>query len=146
MLSIPEVNGLNYQNFASNFPENKFYRCDICNKEFKTIQAVKVHRNIVHGVKKHENFVHEEKKHGTFSSAHKFQKPKIFQCKLCEKSYTAEIFLKNHVSFVHEKVKHMQCEYCGKAFMKKGSLERHMAIVHNMEVTLVHVNDLPRSV
>ena len=73
--------------------------CEICDKEFKNKNSLKIHFNIVH------NFV---KKH---------------QCNICQKVFKLRIQLNLHVKIAHENKKCYKCDSCKKLFSQAGNLK-----------------------
>ena len=72
--------------------KNKIYKCEICDKEFKNINGLRKHFNIVH------NFVKEH------------------QCNICQKVFMIHSQLTSHVKIGHENKKHHKCDSCLKSF------------------------------
>ena len=63
----------------------KLYKCEICDKEFKTNNGLKSHFNITHNLKKEH------------------------QCNICQKVFNIQDHLTSHVKIVHENKKHHTC-------------------------------------
>ena len=80
--------------------------CEICDKTFSTVQALKMHIEAVHqGLKK-------------------------YKCIKCGKSFGHAGSLKKHNETVHEGLKNYKCNKCGKAFGDFGNFKRHNKIIH----------------
>ncbi|XP_064097736.1 zinc finger protein 813-like [Macrobrachium nipponense] len=65
----------------------------------------------------------------TQSSTHAADKP--FECKECDKAFSCERYLVNHMA-IHSGVKPYKCTECGKAFFRESSLFSHKRL--HMEV------------
>ena len=55
---------------------------------------------------------------------------KIFNCEICEKSYTTNKCKKNHIDIVHGKVKKFTCDVCSSSFGFKFQLTIHIENNH----------------
>ena len=62
------------------------YKCEICDKEFKTYNGLKYHFNITHKLEK------------------------ILQCNICQKNFNTQSQLTWHTKFVHEDQKNHKCD------------------------------------
>ena len=58
-------------------------------------------------------------------------KPKAYQCNLCDKSFQTYAGLKGHVETVHKKIRHA-CHQCDKSFTQKSHLLKHHRTVHTV--------------
>ena len=58
-------------------------------------------------------------------------KPKAYQCNLCDKSFQTYAGLKGHVETVHKKIRHA-CHQCDKSFTLKSHLLKHHRTVHTV--------------
>ena len=56
---------------------------------------------------------------------------RVFQCHICEKSFTRAFDLKNH-KVTHTGERALQCHICEKSFTQAGSLKKHM-VTHTGE-------------
>ena len=75
--------------------------CEICDKTFSSVQALKMHIEVVHeGLKK-------------------------FKCIKCGKSFSQEGYLKRHNEVVHEDLKKYKCKSCDKTFSSVYYLKMH---------------------
>ncbi|CAG0881135.1 unnamed protein product [Darwinula stevensoni] len=82
-------------------PNEKPFRCEVCNRGFTRKDICKRHMLI-----------------------HTGQKP--YSCELCEKSFTFNITLKRHMECVHNQtVRPFMCETCGKSFKRNAHLQEH---------------------
>lgn len=55
---------------------------------------------------------------------------KLHPCNQCERSYTEEYKLKEHIQVKHEKSMHFKCHLCEKEFTSKGGLKYHTKTTH----------------
>ena len=63
------------------------FKCDICDKEFKKINVLRHHYNIVHKLMEEH------------------------QCNICQKDFKLLRQLREHVKIVHENKKHHKCNW-----------------------------------
>ena len=121
----------------SNVPtKNRQYKCNRCDTGFTTPGNLKRHILNIH--------LQDE----TLSLDKQLK-----SCKYCNKNYSRQDYLTQHIRTLHErKVKHC-CEHCGKTFTQKGSLTRHVSSVHmkvkeycckHCEYQAVSYNDLKK--
>ena len=83
-----------------NITATTHYKCDICEKEFKNNNGLKMHFNIVH------NFVKEH------------------QCNICQKVFKLNNQLTSHLKIAHGNKKHHKCDSCGKSFTRASTQMR----------------------
>jgi uncharacterized Zn-finger protein len=57
-------------------------------------------------------------------------KKKVYECSYCKGIFSRTTSLRLHVKTVHEKIEVHQCSKCDKKFTQKGTAERHFKIVH----------------
>uniref|UniRef100_H2YXE0 C2H2-type domain-containing protein n=1 Tax=Ciona savignyi TaxID=51511 RepID=H2YXE0_CIOSA len=80
--------------------------CKDCNETFPDLKAFRRHRRFMH-----------------------FDYPaKTISCKLCDKKFSNERTLQNHVKCIHDKKNTFVCETCGKSFAYKATLKMHVAV------------------
>ncbi|KAL4224434.1 hypothetical protein ACF0H5_017886 [Mactra antiquata] len=60
---------------------------------------------------------------------------KAYRCNMCERSYTEEYKLKEHIQVKHEKSIHFKCQICSRDFTSKGGIKYHMKTVHKKDFT-----------
>lgn len=58
---------------------------------------------------------------------------KAYQCNVCDKSYTEEYKLKEHIQVKHEKSIHFKCQICDREFTSKGGLKYHTRTIHKKD-------------
>ena len=80
--------------------------CDLCERQFVTKNALKVHKEIVHEGNKAR-----------------------YHCEFCGKTFAYERSFGLHVNNVHKGIKH-KCDICGKLFNKKSYIKHHKATIH----------------
>jgi uncharacterized Zn-finger protein len=85
----------------------KDFRCDHCDKAFKTKRTLVGHLKIVH------------------------KKVKEFQCDECDKAYDLRENLQSHINAIHKKMKRFFCDHCDKAFSRNAHLQTHIDEFHN---------------
>ncbi|KAK6192009.1 hypothetical protein SNE40_003565 [Patella caerulea] len=79
----------------------RFYKCDVCLKGFKSSWALKRHKQ-----------VHNEEK--------------TYRCDICEKGFNDTGSFKYHMK-THSGEKPHHCEVCAKSFVLKSDLKKHMS-------------------
>ena len=77
-------------------------KCEICDKEFKNKNSLRIH----------------------FKNVHNFEKE--HQCNICQKDFKFLSQLTSHMKITHENKKHDKCESCGKSFSNAGNLKIHI--------------------
>ena len=82
--------------------KTEIYKCEICDKEFKNNNGLKIHINVVH------NLVKEH------------------QCNICQRVFKLQSQLTSHVKNAHENKKNHKCDSCVKAFSTSQNLKRHI--------------------
>lgn len=80
--------------------EPKHHLCDICGKDFKRKDLLRMHFEMHTGIKQ-------------------------YQCSYCTKAFVTRTYLVMHER-VHSGEKPFACEYCGKAFNQRTSLKTHI--------------------
>ena len=60
---------------------------------------------------------------------HKFLCQKGLQCHICQKNYSSDANLKDHIKNVHQNEQY-PCENCGKIFKSKTYLKSHLKLAH----------------
>ncbi|KAF5299196.1 hypothetical protein FQA39_LY02369 [Lamprigera yunnana] len=110
------------------------YKCNVCEKFFKTKSHVKYHSFCGNGQKPLQcnkcdkgfvNRYHLE----VHLLIHSNLKP--HKCDICHKGFTTANKLNRH-KLVHSHLKHYICQQCGKSFKNKDYLQRH-SIIHTAE-------------
>ena len=54
----------------------------------------------------------------------------MFSCKICEKKFQDESYLKRHNESVHLEIKVARCRVCDKDFKSMGALKKHFLLFH----------------
>ena len=101
------------------------FKCEICDKEFKSNNGLRYHFNSTHKTfhLQSQLTAHVKIFHGN--------KMKCLKCDSCGKSFSQAQSLKNHINSVHNGQKDHKCDSCGKEFSQGGHLKRHIDAVHN---------------
>ena len=90
--------------------KGKISICEICDKIFSKVGALKIHKKTHNGV-----FIGDES----------------LVCKLCNKSFTYPNYLKRHTATVHsDSRKLVPCSVCDKSFTEKGNMLKHVKQKH----------------
>ncbi|EAT38620.1 AAEL009502-PA [Aedes aegypti] len=84
------------------------FRCELCNKNLKTMQNLIQHRKVVH-VPRDDN---------------------SFNCKLCPEKFTARYMLYDHMKYQHTGDKNIECGHCSRRFFDMRKLSDHMRYKH----------------
>ena len=95
-------NDSNDQNDSEYTPKhkgNKVQQCKFCGKKVPRLN-------------RHIRLVHEEKK-------------RPHACNLCDKAFTQNVHLTQHIAEIHEKLKPHICDLCNASFGRKSHLMRH---------------------
>ena len=105
----------------------KDLRCELCDKEFSTASACKVHVKRVHFAdvecgKSDKNFTSQ-----AGPKALDEGQKSMLVCDACGKSYTSLPKLRNHIMYDHQhEQKPHQCGVCSKRFTSRRDLVRHL--------------------
>ena len=82
----------------------RFYKCEVCNKDFKRVEHLQIHNNAVHlGVK--------------------------YPCDKCEYKATVPGILRTHIRSKHDGIK-VPCAQCDYKAFDRSSLLKHVKTVH----------------
>ena len=82
--------------------DGRNFKCEICEKSFKTMEILKVHARI-HGPDD-ERYTH--------------------CCEVCGRKFTQKANLESHMR-IHTGDKPFKCDFCSKSFSQKGNLDEH---------------------
>ncbi|XP_066254730.1 zinc finger protein 260-like isoform X40 [Euwallacea similis] len=132
--------------FASNYAlkshmevhENRpaIFECDICNKKFKRLKNLDLHRRrhtkdfVIECEECHQGFVCKGDYVQHVRNRHDGEKEKVV-CFVCGKDMIKG-HLKRHMENVHGETGEFPCELCGKIFDRKIGHERHVKMFHNL--------------
>ena len=86
------------------------FKCEICDKEFKSNNSLIYH----------------------FNSTHKMMGE--HKCNICQNAFNLQSQLTSHVKNSHgNKMRWHNCDLCGKSFSQSGKLKKHINIVHECD-------------
>ena len=94
--------------------DNWFLKCDLCDKSYKHLKALKEHKEAIH------------------------EKSDKYKCKICFKVCTRDRTLKAHMKIFHENPgkqvpkRTAKCEFCQIEISRKSYLKVHLANVHEI--------------
>ena len=103
-------------------------KCSNCDLVFASISALRSHQGTVHGTKLVQCFECTEK----FTSQYAMQRHLItshgtgHKCTYCDKLFTKNSFMINHVRRFHLKEKNVECSVCFDKFFDSQRLKMHM--------------------
>ncbi|XP_030032064.2 zinc finger protein 433 [Manduca sexta] len=138
----------------------KFYICETCGMEFKTLARLKRHGLVHNGSlvyacaecpyrarTPYALVVHARTHSGarplccscgasfpsasSLASHRRTHRPPAYHCPHCEKSFRFKQSLRNHIASQHSTAKPHVCNTCGKAFATRKLICRHERRVHN---------------
>ena len=67
---------------------------------------------------------------------------KLFQCNICDISFSIKGTLKRHIESVHEGKKPFKCSECDAAFSNNQNLKSHISSVHGGKKSVMSVIQL----
>ena len=82
---------------------NIIHKCEICDKEYKTRNGLRLH----------------------FVKFHDEQKGQQ-QCNVCNIKFSCQSKLNSHMKSVHEDKNHHKCNECGKSFTRESNMKTHI--------------------
>ena len=89
-------------NVESNERAEGYFKCDICDQEFKNKNSIRGHFNRIHNQKQE------------------------YICAICQKSgFRNQSKLASHIKVIHENKKYHKCDSCEKAFSTAGNMKNH---------------------
>ena len=59
-----------------------------------------------------------------------------YECELCDKTFSQEKYVKQHLKTVHEGINPFNCQTCQKSFTRKHNLDYHIAATHEVNLKL----------
>ena len=110
----------------------KKFKCDNCEDIFFSKHNFERHCYVQHGIETKKKCCKEC--FMTYSTQHKCQKKKVYNCEHCSMISSAKPNLESHVLSVHEKRLDFACEYCGKKWATLPVLRNHMKQTHTQHV------------
>ncbi|CAF4890188.1 unnamed protein product [Pieris macdunnoughi] len=121
-------NNYNYRAHISRYHRQDSVKCMECSTEFPTVHKLSRHKARVHGEKIYQCQQCDDKfgtqyllkKHAiqAHSSGHK--------CMYCNRVFTINSHLRNHVRRLHLKEKNFECNICSERFFDKPLLKTHL--------------------
>ena len=130
--------------------------CPICGKQFRKTQNYKAHYqahlfgkafscDMCGNSFQQECFLKTHKMYSCKNSPTIERPNKQFQCQLCEKVYSDNRGLQDHIMIVHEgKKDNFVCEICSKSFSRRTSLAAHK-LLHTGEYKVYHCDNCSAS-
>ncbi|CAH2234262.1 jg14217 [Pararge aegeria aegeria] len=118
----------NYRAHMSRYHRTRACKCPDCNMEFWNLEKLARHRANVHGTKKFncpqciEKFVTNYMMRRHQIVVHGFG----HKCQYCNKLFTRNSHMKNHVRRLHLKEKNVECNVCKEKFFDRALLNVHM--------------------
>ncbi|XP_019933183.3 transcription factor grauzone isoform X1 [Aedes albopictus] len=115
------------------------FRCDQCNKCYKDLEYLEMHKTNKHGTQSQDNPFKCDECDKSFLkkfmlNAHK-EKHKTIQCQICNKVLSTSGSLNAHMANMHsEKNRTMVCDFCGQEFLNKVSFDRHLNEHNGIEI------------
>ncbi|XP_055598785.1 zinc finger protein 765-like [Uranotaenia lowii] len=95
------------------------YQCEFCGAQFFCLSVYYKHRKLNHSDR--VPVVH-----------------KPYKCETCEKAYSSQSTLDNHVALAHERKTTDVCEYCGQRFFLRARYVNHVRTKHPEEKLQLH--------
>jgi uncharacterized Zn-finger protein len=114
----------------------KKYICNICNKQFLSISALKLHQRFVHEHQLIFTCTYNgcgkifRNKYRLETHLRKHQGIKLFKCEICEKSFSENGTLLTHY-VIHSNYKPFSCEFCSYKCKTNPQLKHHYLKEHN---------------
>jgi hypothetical protein len=113
-------------------------KCKICKNKFKSKQELDGHFSAIHEINKpHQCSLCDYRTARCFDLTkhvrrvhEKTAKVKKIQCLHCEKIFTINFTMLQHVKTHHEGLKEHGCTICRKKFTSKTGLKKHISAVH----------------
>ncbi|KAK4885663.1 hypothetical protein RN001_001934 [Aquatica leii] len=114
-------------------PENDFFVCEYCGKQFMKKHIFEKHLHRFHGEQLGPytcTYCNYKTKFRPNLSRHlklHFTKENQFICDHCGKYFSNEAVLRDHINYIHKEVKQFKCAKCDKCFKRKSELTRHLS-------------------
>ena len=117
--------------------ESKF-KCDACEKFFKTELEVKSHMKRVHmkinkfkcKICEKSYFTMGELKHHSKINHNDQSQRELFECNYCKKNFVTKMNRDLHIKRMHEKLKNFKCDSCENIFFSKAEVRSHYETMH----------------
>ncbi|XP_045506147.1 oocyte zinc finger protein XlCOF26-like [Colias croceus] len=121
-------NNYNYRAHISRYHRKSAVKCIDCNTEFTTLDKLARHKARTHGEKSFKCTECLDR----FSTQYLLQKHLItahssgHKCGYCNKMFTRNSHMRNHIRRTHLKEKNFECSVCSERFFDKALLNMHM--------------------
>merc|ERR1712098_114058 len=120
------------QNYRAHYNAHlygKMFSCDLCGQTFQQASAVKTHKMF-----SCKNAVTIDRTN-----------LKQYKCQFCEKVYSDNRGLQDHIKIIHEgKKDNFVCDICSKSFSRRTSLAAHK-LLHSGEFKVYNCDNCPAS-
>ncbi|XP_062553341.1 transcription factor grauzone-like [Armigeres subalbatus] len=115
------------------------FQCDQCNKSYKNVDYLKVHKENIHSSEDKEQSFGCDECDKSFSKKYQLkqhqEKHKKIQCQICNRFLSTSLTLNAHMANMHsEKNRIMVCDFCGQEFLNKFCFDRHLDKHKGIEV------------
>lgn len=111
--------------------DGQLLECEMCKKTFRTHSKLRRHYSVHKSAAYECNLCHIQLPNETTFRKHSYihMQTKMFNCFVCDKSYSSQGEFKAHVRTHDEAYKsRFSCNVCGRTFSRQSNLQRHVAI------------------